>query len=221
MEAHEILKKAWDAVKAADLPESMQEAAFREAVALIRDEHGSATDGGGGPPSNRSTSRRAPATPIRGNRQAAIADDAESQSASTPPDEATFFAKLSHESGVSETDLRDILSLGSSGEVHVTPPTRVLGASRADQARTVTSLIVAARAIGLGEAPIDADAVRKEVDRKHAYDSGNYGSTVVGRLAGVNYGGDRGKLVLTSKWVGEFVAAVNRAHERSSDSGEE
>jgi hypothetical protein len=38
MEPNEILKKAWEAVQASGVPESMHEAAFREAVAIIRDE---------------------------------------------------------------------------------------------------------------------------------------------------------------------------------------
>lgn len=218
MEAHQILKKAWDAVMAAGLPESMQEAAFREAVALVREEHGLATAGDDSRRPGRNPTRKAAAKTAKVARPKK--DDAD-EAAGTLPDEAGFFSELAHESGVSETDLRDILSFGSTGEVHVTPATRVLGANRAEQARTVTSLIVAARGIGLRESPVAAAAVRKEVDRKRCLDSANYASKVIGRLGGVNYGGDRSQLVLTSKWVSEFEAAVKQAHGRASDPNQE
>jgi hypothetical protein len=42
--------------------------------------------------------------------------------------------------------------------------------------------------------------------------------TVIGALDSVNYGGGKSEIVLTSKWVTQFRAAVNRAHGRPDDS---
>jgi hypothetical protein len=211
MEPDEILKKAWAAVQAAGLPESMQETAFREAVALLKGETGDQDSTAKQTPRAGAPARKSGAKSAKRKTP----DSTGGAETTSTPDEATFFSQLSHESGATEADLRDILSLGSNGAVHVTPATRVLGTNRAEQARTVTALVAAARGIGLGEAPISAEAVRQEVQRKHCFDSGNYASTVIGRLRGVNYGGSRTEMVLTSRWVDDFTAAVSQAHGRT------
>lgn len=166
--ANELLKRAWEAVKQSGIPESLYETAFREAVEELR-----AMDGGGS-----SAGTRSPGTPRGGrgkpaSRPRATAPAATDEETATSVDENAFFATLAHESGVAETNLRDVLSLSGSN-VHVTPATRVLGASKAQQARTTIALVAGARAFGLGERPIDAEAVRAEVKRKHAYDEANY-----------------------------------------------
>jgi hypothetical protein len=131
-------------------------------------------------------------------------------------DEDTFFRNLAHESGVLEKDLRDVLSL-SGGKIHVTQPQRNLGTNRAQQARTIIALTAAARAFGLGERPINADAVRDEVKRKNSYDQANYSTGHLGGLDGFNPGGSPSEMVTTSKWVGDFVAAVDQALGRTDD----
>jgi hypothetical protein len=211
MEPDEILKKAWAAVQAAGLPESMQETAFREAVALLKGETGDQDSTAA--QTSRAGAQAKKTAPKTTKRKKP--DSTAGAGTTSTPDEATFFSQLSHESGVAEADLRDILSLGSNGAVHVTPATRVLGTNRAEQARTVTALVAAAHGIGLGETPISAEAVRQEVQRKHCFDTGNYAKTVIGRLRGVNYGGSRAEMVLTSRWVDDFTAAVNQAHGRA------
>jgi hypothetical protein len=133
------------------------------------------------------------------------------------PDEATFFSRLADESGVSETDLRDILKLAPDGTINVTPPTRTLGGSKAEQARTVVAIVAPARRFALQENPVSSEALRRECQRKNCFDTANFASTVIGRLDGVNYGGSRAEIVVTSKWVDEFTAAVNQAHGRTGD----
>jgi hypothetical protein len=217
MEPNEILKKAWEAVQASGVPESMYEAAFREAVAIVRDEDGGTTQRLPG-------DRAATGAPIRGGkksgtRTAAKGRRTDSADTSIPaPDAATFFSQLAHESGVDETELRDILNVGADGKIHVTPPTRTVGGSKAEQARTVVALVAPARLIGLQENPVSAEALRRECQRKNCFDTNNFASTVIGGLDGVNYGGSKAEIVLTSKWVSDFKTAVNRAHGRSSDS---
>ncbi len=216
MEPDEILNKAWEAVQASGVPESIQEAAFREAVAILRDD---VSEGAQrkptGPPATRTRNRGekpGPKTAPKRRRSQPM------DTAIQVPDAATLFAELAHESGVDETDLRDILNVGADGTINVTPPTRTLGGSKAEQARTVVALVAPARLIGLKEDPVNAEALRRECQRKNCFDSGNFGATVIGRLDSVNYGGNKAEVVLTSKWVGEFKVAVDRAHGRGRES---
>src|SRR5437660_9597570 len=108
MEPNEILKKAWAAVQASGVPESMQDTAFKEAVAILRGEDGGSgadagSSGGRTPAGKKKTSPK----PQRRKSEAAIKTSVEI------PDEATFFTELAKESGASETDLRDILQLSA------------------------------------------------------------------------------------------------------------
>jgi hypothetical protein len=127
-----------------------------------------------------------------------------------PIDEETFFAQLATESGVDEKDLRDVLTL-SGDSVLVTPATRQLGSSTAEQAKTVIPLVASARCFGLGERPVDAKAVRAELARKNCYQERKFAERHLGPLRGFNAGANSQQIVTTSRWVEEFTAAVNRA----------
>lgn len=168
MEANELLRRAWEAVEASGVPESLYETAFREALDHLR-----AKEGGSSSASTRDAGALGRRRGGPASRSTGAGSEAAKKQAAPSVDEDTFFATLAHESGVEETDLRDVLSL-SGTNVHVTAATRVLGANKAQQARTITALVAGARGFGLGERPIDASAVRDEVKRKHAYDQSNY-----------------------------------------------
>jgi hypothetical protein len=137
------------------------------------------------------------------------------------PDESTFFAQIADESGVGEKELRDVLRLTKGGEVEVVPPTRKLGLSKADQAKTVIVLVAGARALGLGEDPVDADAVRKEAKRKRCFDQNNFAAKALSPLDGFNAGSNRNEIVLGSKWVGEFKAVVDKVRGAKAAGSEE
>jgi hypothetical protein len=125
-------------------------------------------------------------------------------------DTGDFFSRLAYESGVSETDLRDVLNLTDGKTVMVTPATRTLGSTKSEQARNVIALVASARGIGLAESPVDAEQVRAELRRKGCYDRPNFAGKHLGPLRGFNAGA-QGQIVLTSKWVDEFKAAVAKA----------
>jgi len=197
----EILREAAAAVAAADVPDDLRAVAYKEAVDFLREAEGSSKGGGGGNANGTSSSSK-----TRTSAATKTADEADA----SPPDEAAFFAQLAEESGVGEQDLRDVLTLAE-GTVHVTPPARRLGASAAEQAKTVIALVSGARAYGLRERPVRADAVRREVERKNCYQRNNFSSKHLGPLDGFNAGANRDEIVLTSKWVGEFKSAVDRA----------
>ena len=190
MEADAILREAWAAVEKSGVPESVHEAAFKEAVRIVRgDVPGTSMPGAEGP----------------GERIGG------SPGEDGPPDESAFFAELSRESGVSEKDLRDVLHLTADRKVQVTPPTKDLGTSVAAQAKSVIALVAGARSHGLGERPVDAEAVRQEVERKRCYQSNNFAASHLGPMRGFNAGSNRNEILLTSRWVDEFKAAVAQA----------
>jgi hypothetical protein len=190
------------------VPESVQEVAFREAVEHLRSGETPAPDRGSGQQRGSGTRTRRTPSPARKDETAGDGGG--------PVDEATFFAQLSGESGVKEQDLRDVLSL-SGRTVHVTPPTKNLGSNMAQQARTAIALVAGARSFGLGERPVDADAVRKELDRKRCYDQPNFAAKHLGPMIGFNAGAKRTEIVTTSKWLGEFSAAIDQALGRNKD----
>jgi hypothetical protein len=218
MDANEILKKAWEAVKASGVPEAMQDTAFKEAVAILRGDAGEVAPVAAASPGAPQEAKRSSAAAKQTRRKPPPrkSDSAASQIPEVP-DEAVFFAELANESGVPESGLRDVLALASDGTVNVTPATRKLGATKAEQARTVVALIAPARRFALQENPVSAEVVRRECQRKNCFDTNNFASTVIGRLDGVNYGGSRAEIVVTSRWVDEFTSAINQALGRNVD----
>jgi hypothetical protein len=211
MDVEELMRRAWEAVQKSGIPEPLQETALKEAVAALRGEQasGAGDEGGGGRRSREGggSSRRASSKRPSARARTASTEKVERKI----PDEATFFSTLAAESGVDEQDLRDVLQVTTAGKVHVTPVTRMLGDSEGEQARTVIALVAGARAHGLSELPVDAQAVRREVERKNCYQPNNFAAKHLGPLKGFNAGSNRNEIVLTSKWVGEFSAAVDKA----------
>jgi hypothetical protein len=203
MDVDELMRQAWEAVKKSGIPEPLQEAAFKEAVAALREQESGGGGGGGGGNGRTSTRSKSAA-----KRKAVKAKD---DDAASVPDEDTFFASLADESGVPEGDLRDVLQVTTTGKVHVTPATRKLGSTKGEQARNIIALVAGARAHGLDEKPVNADAVRREVERKNAYLPNNFAAKHLGPLNGFNAGSNRDEIVLTSKWIGEFKDSVNKA----------
>jgi hypothetical protein len=202
VDVNELIQKAWEAVEKAGVPEPVQGVALKEAIDFLRDGGGSAGAGERSP--ERRPRKRAGAKGAAGKGRAS-----ESEGETADVDEAEFFQTLASESGVDENRLRDCLQVTSSGTVHVTPPARKLGDSRRAQAQRVVALVAGARSRGLGENPVNAEAVHAEIKRKHAWDANNFSNKHLGPMKGFNAGSDRTEIVLTSTWVDEFEAAVD------------
>lgn len=209
MDAEEFLRKAWDAVEKSGVPTELHDTAFREAASWLRHEHSGAS-----PERDRVADKRPGARKpkVRPAPSAPAADPGEL----VDVDEDAFFGALSHESGVAEDDLRDILSLTPQGIVLVVAPSKDLGGTTSEQARTVTALVASARSKGLNERPVNAEAVREEVKRHGSLDQ-HYAERLAA-MKGFNYGATKKEMLLNSKWVGEFVAAVDLAHSREAQS---
>jgi hypothetical protein len=200
----ELLREAAAVVAASDVPEDLRSAAFKEAVNYLREAEG------GSPRSGAADTRAAHGATRKKTAGKTVTKDA--GHAVKPPDEDAFFSELAHESGVKEQDLRDVLHLTKDGKVQVSPPTRMLGASVAEQTKTLIALVSGARAVGLGEKPVNAEAVRREAERKRCYDPNNFAGKHLRPLKGFNSGSNRNEILLTSRWLDEFKTAVAKAH---------
>ena len=212
MDVDELLQRAWAAVEKAGVPPEVQGVALKEAIAFLRD----GAEPNETKPNVGATGSAKRAATKRSIQKRAVSRAPQPREASTPMGvtEDDFFRLLASESGVEETDLRDILHFTSDGRVQVTPPTKDLGSSVAEQAKTVIALVASARSKGLGERPVNAGAVRREAERKHCYLQNNFASKHLAPLKGFNAGG-KNELHLTSKWVDEFTIAVNKVHGRA------
>lgn len=202
------MRRAWEAVQKSGVPEALQETALREAVEFLRVQELGAV------PADAATSTAAKRTATgkrSGSRKTSPPKGKAAQPKASVPDEGTFFAQLAEESGVDEQDLRDVLQVTAQGVVHIAPPTRNLGGSRAEQAKSVIALVAGARAYGLGEDPVDAEAVRDEAKRKRCFDPNNFAAKSLTPMKGFNAGSTRAEIVLTSKWVDEFKSAADKA----------
>jgi hypothetical protein len=207
VDAGDLMKRAWKAVEKSGHPESLQQVAFQEAVAILRSE---------GTPEPRDAGKIVTPAPARTGQASKSAKRNGGQAGEhVAVDENTFFKQLADESGMPEADLRDILTLGTGGDVHVTPPTRRLGTTIATQARTVIALVAGARSKGLGERPVNAEAVRREAQRKGCYDKNNFANHLR-PMNGFNAGASSAEIVPTSRWLDDFRAAVNQVHGRTT-----
>ena len=207
MDVDELIERAWSAVTNAGVSEVAQPTALKEAVDFLRAEEGS--------DANRKTIRRKPSE----GRKRQSSSNGSQASSEAPPDEDTFFGSLARESGVDESDLRDVLQLGADGTVMIGPPTRQLGSSIARQAQTAIALVAGARSMGLSENPVRAEAVRTELQRKRCYNQPNFAAKHLGPLKGFNAGATRAEIKATSKAPEDFRAAVEQVLGRTPNDG--
>ena len=121
MDVDELIERAWQAVEKAGVSEVAQPAALQEAIAFIREQDGSPIGNTGGERPSPSKSRSRAQSRSKPRQPDEPSED--------QPDESGFFVTLASESGVAETELRDVL-LYKNGRVTVAPPTRVFGGTK-------------------------------------------------------------------------------------------
>lgn len=208
MDVNELMKKAWHSVEQAGIPEALQGEAFKEAVAYLRaaEEQEGADGKGGAPESTTQLSKPRKQSGKRGGSRPGGRAQKKENETKNLPDRDSFFATLARESGIDEQVLKDVLQFTDEGDIHVLPPTKDLGKSKAAQARTVIALVAGARAHGLGEDPVDDAPVRAAMKNKRCYDKTNF-SFHLRPLKGFN-SNPSGGLVLSSKWVSDFATAI-------------
>lgn len=196
MDVDDLIAKAWGAVEKAGVPGPVQGVALKEAIDFLR----------GADETPTTNSRRSKRPTGKPRAQSAKGKGVDQKLAEELPDEAAFFSQLADESGVDEVVLRDVLQLKDAA-VHVIPPTRKLGDSKANQSRQLIALVAGAYAHGLDRSPVDAVAVREEAKRKKCFDTANF-AAILKSMKGFSPGSHRNEIVVGSKWIGEFGDAI-------------
>lgn len=195
VDANDILKRAWKAVKESGVPEALHETAFIEAIALIRGAH--AGDAGGG-----ATPRTTPAPPP------SPTPGAPNGSAGVPNG---TYAKIAHETGVPVEDLQQVFYVEDGGDersIKLVVPARKLGSAKSTQARSVVAIVAGARHAAFDENQVSSTPIREECGRVKCYDASNF-TKHVDALAGFNL--RDGVFFPNAKWIDDFKSAVGQA----------
>lgn len=179
MDAAETLRKAWEAVNAADLPESLHAVAFESAVSILR-------------------VGQAQAAPEEASESEGRADQREKARESTKDGTAKpgagLMAKLAHESGIAEGELEDVLYFDTDGQPKLVGPARKLGSSKAVQSRAITVVVTAARELALDERETASSIIRDECKRLKCLDADNFAATTSSTTGLVAQGNGRSRL---------------------------
>jgi hypothetical protein len=197
MEVSETLKKAWEAVEDAGLPEKLHEAAFREAVRLLvpapvaaaavqRVGRPSGTDGGAGGSS----------AGTNGDGGITVSED-------------DIYDRVVAQTGVDREKLDHVVHLDN-GTLKVSMPGLRLGRNNAERARTVAKILTITRGFGIEEHETSLDVIRAECDRLRVYDQNNF-SGHMKALNGFVITGSGGNRRVRAKGPGiaEFPALVD------------
>ncbi|MEG8036727.1 hypothetical protein QP157_15865 [Sphingomonas sp. LR61] len=200
MDVTQVLKEAWVAVEAAELPPEMQQVAFGAAVALL------------GVP--RSAQRQeAPAGPPIDDRKPEQSGVVPTGQSETPVDdllsEDELFAKFASESSVDEEDLRRVYIV-KEGRFRVGLAKRALGDTEAARNRNVAALMLGAAWHVLGQQQISLVDVREAVKAVGYEPSRNLGKHVetMSGVVAVGSRSDKAVRVQTSKFDEPFKALI-------------
>ncbi|WP_241060380.1 hypothetical protein [Streptomyces marispadix] len=163
MEVSDVLKDAWAAVEAADLPGEIQPVAFREAVRLLS------------PASSATTS--AMLTSGHSTDSAPGTVEPEGSAAHAPIAEREIYDRVVEHTGVDRAKLEHLVHMDDDGP-HMSVPGLKLGKSNAERARAVAQIIIMVRSFGIGENETPLEVIRAECERLKVYDSANFSSQV-------------------------------------------
>ncbi|WP_432887444.1 hypothetical protein ACQPYH_05395 [Kribbella sp. CA-245084] len=180
METSEVLKKAWAAVKEADLPEKIHEVAFREAVRLetpVQQGMGQGPAGSGKPAGGSGGPGGSGRTGGSGS-----GGGPKSSEGDITLSEGELLSKVVEHTGADLGMLENLVHLDE-GNLRVSLPGLKLGKSNADRARTIAHLFTIIRGFGLDEDGTSVELVRNEAQRLKCYDSANF-SSQLNSLAG-------------------------------------
>jgi hypothetical protein len=166
MEVSETLRTAWEAVKNAELPEEIHEAAFREAVRLLAPDR-SVSPVGSGP---RQTSvANTPPRPTGGT--------AEDGSAAPTVSEEEIYTRVATHTSVDRDLLEQLVHLDGN-VIKISVPGLRLGRNNAERARTVAQILTVTRGFGFEEPGTPLEVIRTECERLKVYDQANFSSQI-------------------------------------------
>ncbi len=167
-----LLKEAWTAVDEAELPENLQEVAFREAIRLMAP---SATT-----PSPTPGLRATATVPTRWLGIRTACPGRQKRGGTTS--EQNMYDQVVAQVGVDRNKLEQIVHLDGD-DPRLSIPGLKLGRTTAERARAVAQVISITRVFGLGESDVSLETVRSECERLRVYDQANF-STQMKALPG-------------------------------------
>ncbi len=195
-EVRETLKKAHEAVIAADLPPQFHEIAFREAVRMLA------------PLGQPVISAAAPRPSVARPGKALAAADSSGDAAHVSED--VMYDRVVMQTGADREKIEQLFHEDDGVPVISIPGVR-LGKNNAEKTRAVAQVLTIARGFGLGEVDTSIEVIRDEVVRLRCYDSANFTShlaTIEGFV--VTGSGQNRRIRARSSGIQNFPALVDR-----------
>lgn len=171
MEISETLRAAWAAVEDADLPETVHEAAFREAVRMLAPTPPAAAHSA---PAAAAAARIGRPGSGGSGSSSGGGGSIDSEGKITQTEDA-IFAKVAAQTGADRSKLEEIVHLDD-GALKVSIPGIKLGKNNAEKTRAIAQIITIVRGFGLEEAETSVELVRAEAQRLKCYDQANFAS---------------------------------------------
>lgn len=202
MDVVELIKQAWAAVQAADLPESIQAAAFRETMRMMSPQVYASPQERPHPPGGLAGKERAAQ-----NGTGAAVDGSEF---GVGVSEAEIYSRVAMSTGVDRSKLEQLVHLDGD-TIKISLPGIKLGKNNADKTRAAAQILTVVRGFGLEEDDTSIEVVRAEAQRLKCYDSANF-TTQLSRLAGFVITGSPSSRRIRAKAAGiaAFPALVDQ-----------
>lgn len=201
MSTSSVLQEAWSAVEKANLPESIHEVAFREAVRLIAPP----TVASAQPTRVGQTSISRATTTVSGT-PAGVGDSLNENAISLSEDE--LVRKVSTGTGADADALGNLIYVDG-GVLRLNLPGIKLGKNNADRTRTIAAVFTVVRSFGLDEDDASVELVREEAQRLRCYDSANFSSQLKALQGFVIKGaGNNRRIQAKSPGISEFPNLV-------------
>lgn len=194
---------AWAAVEASGVPDPVRSAAFSEALRAVLAPVTSV-------PEFRRVQQPENAKTGRG-RTHTSAGDAPADISAPAVAEAEVLRLVSEETGVSIDSLEQIIVVDD-GTVKLIGAHTKFGTKAAEQARTVAQIVTVVRKLGMGENDTPYDIIRAACESKHCYDSKNFASDHLPKIAGFVTKGEKNGRRLEARGAGiaAFPALIEK-----------
>jgi hypothetical protein len=192
-EVSEMLKKAYEAVAAAEIPDQLHEAAFREAMRMLV-------------PAVAPAAAVAPAVaPAASGRTSAPRAGGEL------PDvpENVMYERVVAQTGANREKVERLVHMDN-GVPTISVPGVRLGKNNAEKTRRIAEILTIVRGFGLGENDTSLEVVRAEATRLKCYDSANF-TAQLSKLDGyvITGGGQNRRIRAKAGGITGFPALVD------------
>ncbi|WP_440709745.1 hypothetical protein [Herbiconiux sp. YIM B11900] len=204
MDVKALLTEAWAAVSEANIPDHLQEVAFREAIALLsRGEDASPKEEGAPRPPKAPKPRKTTGGSPRASSEVALPESPIDSTATA----SDLFDKLSSETGIEKSQLEDVFYFDA-GTVGLNGPARKLGDNPTAQTRAVAIALGAAYYYLADEREISLPVIRAEAERLKCFDSKNFRNHMAKTPATSLVGPDSDRKLRVKNEIGDELKKV-------------